>query len=473
MGESDQAEARFGLSVSTAGDVNGDGYSDVIVGAPFYDNGHVAEGRAFVYHGSPAGLGVSAWAVESDQSNAEMGFSVSTAGDVNADGFSDVIVGAPKYNTSPSREGRASVYHGSPAGLGIATWTADATQGSLLGYSVASAGDVNGDGYGDVIVGAPEFDAALVSVGQALVYLGSSIGLSSAAAWTQSINQTDAQTGWSVATAGDINGDGFSDVIVGVPGYDDGQSAEGSAIATFGNERRGLDRIPRQARTDGSAPISLLGASDSPSAFRLQALGRTAAGRGQVRLQYEVKPLGTPFNGSALETGGVFDTGAPTPGTGSAVPLSELAGGLTAETLYHWRLRLVSDSPFFPRSAWLTLAANGASEADLRTAAGVTSVADAPAQIGVSRLEPGAPNPFAAATRLTYTLPERGHARLAVFDVSGREVRVLTDEIQESGRYETAWDGRTEGGRSVPGGVYFARLEFDGRMEARKVIVAR
>ena len=93
--ESNQASAYFGHSVSTAGDVNGDGYSDVIVGAINYDNGQTDEGRAFVYYGSASGLSASAnWTAESDQASAYFGYSVSTAGDVNGDGYSDVIVGA-------------------------------------------------------------------------------------------------------------------------------------------------------------------------------------------------------------------------------------------------------------------------------------------------------------------------------------------------------------------------------------------
>jgi hypothetical protein len=94
-------------------------------------------------------------------------------------------------------------------------------------------------------------------------------------------------------------------------------------------------------------------------------------------------------------------------------------------------------------------------------------------EIGTKWLEPAAPNPFAAATRLAYTLPERAHVRLAVFDVSGREVRVITNEMQPSGRYEAKWDGHTDKGRSALGGVYFARLEFNGRVEARRLVLAR
>ncbi|MDY6839469.1 MAG: integrin alpha, partial [Thermodesulfobacteriota bacterium] len=148
----DQAGAYFGQSVSTAGDVNGDGYSDVIVGAGWYDNGENNEGRAFVYHGSPSGLSMSAdWTAESDQAGAYFGHSVSTAGDVNGDGYSDVIVGANLYDNGESNEGGAFVYHGSPSGLSTsADWTAESNErDARLGQSVSTAGDVNGDGYSD------------------------------------------------------------------------------------------------------------------------------------------------------------------------------------------------------------------------------------------------------------------------------------------------------------------------------------
>ena len=116
--------------MATAGDVNGDGYADVIVGAPFYDNGQTDEGRAFVYHGSAGGLsGSAAWTAESDQAGASFGLSVATAGDVNGDGYADVIVGAPTTTNGQTNEGRAYVYHGSAGGLsGSAAWTAESNQ---------------------------------------------------------------------------------------------------------------------------------------------------------------------------------------------------------------------------------------------------------------------------------------------------------------------------------------------------------
>ena len=118
--------------MATAGDVNGDGYADVIVGAPNYDNGQTDEGRAFVYHGSASGLSTTAnWTAESDQASAYFGYSVATAGDVNGDGYADVIVGAPNYDNGQTDEGRAFVYHGSASGLSTtANWTAESDQAS-------------------------------------------------------------------------------------------------------------------------------------------------------------------------------------------------------------------------------------------------------------------------------------------------------------------------------------------------------
>ncbi|HYC61886.1 MAG TPA: integrin alpha, partial [Thermoanaerobaculia bacterium] len=159
--ESNQVSARFGISVSGAGDVNGDGYGDVIVGAYFYDNGQNDEGAAFVYHGSAGGVDATADAqLESNQVSAQFGISVSGAGDVNGDGYGDVIVGADFYDNGQSDEGAAFVYHGSAGGVDA---TADAqlesNQGSAhFGISVSGAGDVNGDGYGDVVVGAYFYD---------------------------------------------------------------------------------------------------------------------------------------------------------------------------------------------------------------------------------------------------------------------------------------------------------------------------
>ncbi|MCI0584059.1 MAG: FG-GAP-like repeat-containing protein, partial [Chloroflexi bacterium] len=224
--ESDQASAFFGVSVATGGDVNGDGYGDVVVGAYGFDNGQSGEGRAYAYLGSASGLATGpTWTAEGDQTNAGFGESVAPAGDVNGDGYGDLIVGAPFLGSF----GRAFLYLGSSSGIATsAAWTADGHDFmGDFGSSVATAGDVNGDGYADVIVGEPNADSFLGGskvTGQAHVHLGSASGLSLSAAWSVEGDTEGALLGSSVGTAGDVNADGYSDVVVGATHFGPGEA---------------------------------------------------------------------------------------------------------------------------------------------------------------------------------------------------------------------------------------------------------
>jgi hypothetical protein len=243
-----QANAEMGWSVATAGDVNGDGYADILLGAPASASGQASEGAAFLWLGSASGLGSDGtplnadWFAESNQAGAHLGRSVGTAGDVNGDGYADVIIGAPDYDGGLVNEGAAFIWLGGAADLGAngspanADWTAESNQtGAVFGFSVATAGDVTGDGFADVIVGAPEYDGGLQGEGRAYVYAGHGQGPRTTPAWITESNQTDAAYGNAVATAGDVNGDGFADVIVGAWLYNGGQAAEGRAYVYHGS----------------------------------------------------------------------------------------------------------------------------------------------------------------------------------------------------------------------------------------------
>jgi hypothetical protein len=200
----------FGFSVAPAGDVNGDGYADAIVGAP--NTAGSGAGRAYLYFGgSGAMFEATANGTLTDEA-ADDGFgrSVASAGDVNGDGYADVVVGGG-WTREP---GRAYVYLGGPGGTFDATADGRLTgedAGDLFGGSVASAGDVNGDGYADVIVGAAQ---------RAYLYLGGAGPTFDANAdGTIALEAVDA-TGnpASVASAGDVNGDGDADIVVGAAG---------------------------------------------------------------------------------------------------------------------------------------------------------------------------------------------------------------------------------------------------------------
>ncbi len=239
--DGDQSSAQFGYSVATAGDVNGDGYDDVIVGARFYSHTLYKEGAAFVFYGSRGGLSVAPdWQVGGGQTGSRFGAAVGTAGDVNDDGYDDVIVGAPEYTLeiqSQSREGRAYVYYGSASGLSATPdWIIEGDQGSaFLGDSVGTAGDVNGDGYDDIIIGAPNYTNGETNEGRVYVYLGFGSGQTTSLFWFAESDQTKALFGSSVGTAGDVNNDTYDDIIVGAPYYDGGESDMGAAFVFYGS----------------------------------------------------------------------------------------------------------------------------------------------------------------------------------------------------------------------------------------------
>ncbi len=218
--EGPQEGEMLGFSIGSAGDVNADGYEDIVVGAPYYDICGWNVGRAFVFHGRRWGLNWNpSWSENGIEGHANFGYSVGTAGDVDNDGYDDVIIGA-SGSTNEHQGGAAYVYHGRSTGLdGMAYWIGwSDSYDADYGCSVSTAGDVNNDGYADVVVGARYGGNS--DAGYAYGYHGSSSGLSYSPAWEAGNFESQERFGWSVSDAGDVNADGYADVIVGAPDYD-------------------------------------------------------------------------------------------------------------------------------------------------------------------------------------------------------------------------------------------------------------
>jgi hypothetical protein len=396
--------------VAGAGDVNGDGYDDVIVGARGYDGPDSGEGRAWLFNGTGSGVASSpAWYGEGNGVNKLFGRTLAGPGDVNADGYDDVLVGG---------QFGARLFYGSATGLGSIGTPDNADWSNLGARSVAPAGDVNNDGIADVLT---------TGIGVAEVYLGSNAGLEIDYIWQErGSGRPFGSFGWHAWTAGDVNGDNYDDVIIGDRQYYDPQIREGAAFL-------------------------YLGATDIKTAAAVQSY-RARWIDGLVEVEWMLIDIegAIDFEVYRSVVGGMYRRMAAPAITRGSNTFVLRDHDTRPEETYGYRVNIVED---------------GRAVASFETS--VTTPA-APIE-----LYPNYPNPFNPSTSIRFSLDVDADVTLAIYDATGRLVRTLLSQPMRSGAHTEHWNGTGLHGQRMPSGVYFLRMQVGKKVRARTIVLMK
>ncbi len=248
----ERSEDLSGSSIAIGGDINGDGYDDILISARGNDEGGTRAGQTYLIFGKASG-----WAMDTDLSvsdasfwgedhNDYSGYSVAGAGDVNDDGYDDILIGAYQNDEGGNMAGQTYLILGKASGWAMDTDLSDSdasfwgeNEVDMSGFSVAGGGDVNGDGYDDILIGAYNNDEGGSNAGQTYLIFGKASGwakdtdlsASDASFWGE---DADDWSGHSVSIVGDVNGDGYDDILIGATGDDDGGSKAGQIYLILG-----------------------------------------------------------------------------------------------------------------------------------------------------------------------------------------------------------------------------------------------
>ncbi|MGD8777840.1 MAG: FG-GAP-like repeat-containing protein [Ignavibacteria bacterium] len=435
----------FGHSVSYAGNINNDNYDDVIIGEYKY---YYERGRAYIFYGSNSLSGnfdasSANVTITGENDGDHFGWSVSYAGDVNGDNIDDVIVGAPEYNYE---NGRAYIFYG-----GSSIYTADVkitgiNTSNQFGYSVSYAGNINNDSYDDFIVGTIGYYAP----GRAYIFHGSSSLSSSISSSSANIVITgengDDKFGNSVSYAGDVNNDGYDDIIIGAPNYPlNGQTY----IYSDNNAPMPVELTSFTARFDKL--------NDQQNCVVLNWQTATEVNNYGFEIERNT-PLQSPLEGGMSETRGVWETLAFINGHGNSnSPKSyNFTDKTVTEGKYQYRLKQIDFDGSFEFSNTVEIS--------------FINSQTLPAEF---ELFQNYPNPFNPTTAIQYSMPETGLVSLRIYNLLGQEVKTLVSKEQTAGVYNVQWNGENNVGQKVTSGIYIYRIESGKFVDSKKLVLLK
>jgi len=483
------AGEQFAVAVDGVGDVNDDGWDDLLVGARFNNAGGFEAGRAYVYYGGPASDATADLVIPAQTAGERMGFAVARGGDLNGDGHADFLVGAYHNSLTDFETGRAYVYFGGPGLDGTPELILEGEGFRAHFGDEVAAVDVNDDGYEDVLVGASQF---AVAAGRAYIYFGGP-GMDATA---DLVLETGIQGDWFgrwLSGGADLNNDQHPDFVVGTPAANNGgpgfvyiyhggpgvdNACDGVLTGENDDDRFGWGSCATgsDVNADGVDEI-LIGAFN-----HLEVSAATTGGvtRGKA---YLYRPDGTvplyvddlraEVHESGIELAWRFSAHARRDVAAVRVERSVDAAGpyvdVTTEALVpeaemrYLDATIHRDQPLWYRLALLThegaLVFAGPVRVDPSTANPVRTVLHAIREMTRERVD------------IRYALGARADVRIDIFDIAGRRIHSMERGVEQAGEHVAAWDRTDAGGRHVARGVYALHLRVGSENFVRKVVL--
>ncbi len=472
-GEGDYDE--FGISVSNAGDVNGDGFSDVIIGADQYDL--YGTGKAYVFLGGVSMDNVPDAVMSGGGAGDQFGRFSSGAGDVNGDGYADVIVGMNGFNNGRDY---AYVYFGGPAIDNAADVTFSEPSDLIFGFGVSTAGDINGDGFSDVMVTAWIYD----NVSNVYIYYGGSDmnNVSDTILYGEGTND---RFGLALSTAGDVNDDGYSDLIIGAPEYNNytgkaflfmsdvftitASAGPNGSINPSGNvylmqgENQIFTMIPDQGYQISDVLIDGIsaGAVESYTFTNVIANHTIYASFDLIPPAEQVQLIGVQVNDYI--TSGILSSGV---GNALTVKLNEAVNQINNNHIIPAINRLnafINQVEALIRTGRLNseqgfaLIDPAVFVIEQLNGDGNKLQTEIPKEYNLSQ---NYPNPFNPVTNIDFDLPFDSKLTITIYDITGREVKTLLNEVLPAGYHTIEFNAG-----SMASGIYFCRMAAEGNGE--------